>query len=30
MRDDFYKSVINKDIAFFDVKRSGDLSKFHI
>ena len=27
LRKDFYDSLINKDIAFFDSKRTGDLSK---
>lgn len=27
LRLDFFESVINKDVAFFDEKRTGDLSK---
>jgi len=25
LRDDFYTSIVNKDIAFFDERKSGDL-----
>ena len=28
LRFDFYENVINKDIAFFDERRTGDLRKF--
>lgn len=28
LRLDFFESVINKDVAFFDEKRTGDLSKY--
>ena len=27
LRKDFYESIINKDIAFFDANRTGDLGK---
>jgi len=27
LRGDFYESIINKDIAFYDERRTGDLSK---
>ena len=27
LRSDFYESIINKDIAFYDERRTGDLSK---
>jgi ABC-type bacteriocin/lantibiotic exporter with double-glycine peptidase domain len=27
IRKDFYESTINKDVAFFDERRTGDLSK---
>jgi len=30
LRYDFYKSIINKDIPFFDNSRSGDLSKWTV
>ena len=30
LRKDFYDSLINKDIAFFDSKRTGDLSKWRL
>lgn len=30
LRHDFYESVINKDVAFFDERRTGDLRKFLI
>ena len=29
LRKDFYESLINKDIAFYDARRTGDLSKTH-
>jgi len=28
LRDDFYESVLDKDISFFDERRTGELSKF--
>jgi ABC-type bacteriocin/lantibiotic exporter with double-glycine peptidase domain len=28
IRKDFYESTINKDVAFYDERRTGDLSKF--
>lgn len=27
LRHDFFESIINKDIAFFDERRTGDLRK---
>ena len=30
LRKDFYEKVINKDIAFFDERRTGDLGEFLI
>jgi hypothetical protein len=27
LRKDFYESMINKDVAFYDERRTGDLSK---
>jgi hypothetical protein len=27
LRKDFYESIINKDVAFYDERRTGDLSK---
>ena len=29
IRKDFYESVINKDVAFYDERRTGDLSKLN-
>ena len=29
LRRDFYESIISKDIAFFDERRTGDLSKYN-
>ena len=28
IRKDFYESTINKDVAFYDERRTGDLSKY--
>ena len=28
LRRDFYEAIMNKDIAFFDERRTGDLGKF--
>ena len=28
LRKDFYESIINKDIEFFDERRTGDLGKY--
>ena len=28
MRHDYFESVVNKDIAFFDTRRTGDLRKY--
>jgi len=30
IRKDFYESMINKDVAFYDERRTGDLSKFKL
>ena len=27
LREDFYNSIVNKDVAFFDERKSGDLRK---
>ena len=27
LKRDYYESIVNKDIAFFDTRRTGDLSK---
>ena len=29
LRHDFFESIINKDVAFFDERRTGDLRKFY-
>jgi ABC-type bacteriocin/lantibiotic exporter with double-glycine peptidase domain len=29
LRSDYFTSVLNKDIAFFDTRRTGDLRKYH-
>lgn len=28
LRGDFFESIINKDVAFFDERRTGDLCKY--
>lgn len=30
LKRDYYESIVNKDVAFFDTKRTGDLSKYPI
>lgn len=30
LRHDFFESIINKDVAFFDERRTGDLRKLTI
>lgn len=30
LRYDFYENVINKDVAFFDERRTGDLRKYSL
>ena len=30
VRKDFYDSIVDKDIAFYDVNRTGELGKFYL